>query len=90
MKNEIRAKIEGRVQGVGYRYFIEKLARSQGLSGYARNLEDGGVEVVAQGDDEALARLAAMLEIGPSGAQVDNVDIEWRQSERKRLGFETY
>lgn len=66
--------VKGRVQGVGYRYFVMRLAGDLGVSGYARNRVDGTVEVVAEADEPALANLEARLRQGPAFAQVDNVE----------------
>jgi len=64
----------GRVQGVGFRWFVWREAERLGLGGFARNLRDGTVEVVSQGPDEALDRLEELLRRGPSGARVDALD----------------
>ena len=56
--------VSGRVQGVGFRYFTQDIARREGLTGIVRNLADGRVEVVAEGDDESLTRLEAALRRG--------------------------
>lgn len=70
-----RYLVSGVVQGVGFRWFVARHARELGLAGYARNLEDGRVEVViAAGDAEALARLEALLRRGPAHAQVAGVE----------------
>lgn len=61
----------GRVQGVGYRAFAARAARSLGLAGGASNLSDGRVEVFAEGPEHALDRLEAMLHEGPRPARVD-------------------
>ena len=61
--------VAGRVQGVGFRYFVARTARGLGLSGYVRNLPDGTVEVAASGDRAALESLAALLEKGPTGGR---------------------
>ena len=66
--------VRGRVQGVGYRYFVEGIARDLGLSGYARNLEDGGVEVYAAGTDAALKELSGYLWKGPRMSEVRGVE----------------
>ena len=58
--------VRGRVQGVGFRWWVRAQALELGLSGYARNTSDGRVEVVAEGDEGALARLLARLEEDPS------------------------
>lgn len=65
--------IEGRVQGVAFRAGAQAQALALGLDGYARNLPDGCVEVVAQGDDAALDRLARWLRQGPPAAHVTGV-----------------
>ena len=69
-----RFVVQGRVQGVGYRYFVLRYAEELGVSGYARNQPDGTVEVVAEGDDAALAKLAERLNEGPSFSHVSGVD----------------
>jgi acylphosphatase len=66
--------VRGRVQGVGFRWFVWREAERLGLGGFARNLPDGTVEVVSQGPDEALDRLEQALRRGPSGARVDALD----------------
>jgi acylphosphatase len=69
-----RFTVTGHVQGVGFRWFVARHARSLGLSGYARNLEDGRVEVVAIGDEPALVRLEELLRSGPANAHVIGVE----------------
>jgi acylphosphatase len=69
-----RFLVSGRVQGVGYRYFALQEAQKLGLTGFARNLPDGSVEVVAEGDASALASLEARLREGPSFSHVANVE----------------
>ena len=66
--------VRGMVQGVGFRWFAARHARALGLRGYARNLPDGRVEVVAAGDDEPLTRLEALLRDGPANARVDGLE----------------
>jgi acylphosphatase len=66
--------VQGRVQGVGFRWFVWREAERLGLGGFARNLRDGTVEVVSQGPDDALDRLEQALRRGPSGARVDAVE----------------
>ena len=66
--------VQGRVQGVGFRWFVWREAGRLGLGGFARNLRDGTVEVVSQGPDDALDRLEQALRRGPSGAVVDAVE----------------
>ena len=65
--------IRGRVQGVGFRWFVMSEAERLELSGYVRNLPDGSVEVVSRGSDEALATLEQRLKRGPPAARVESV-----------------
>ena len=70
-----RFLVSGQVQGVGFRWFVARHARTLGIGGYARNLPDGRVEVVASGEGtEAMARLEKLLRAGPSHAQVDQLE----------------
>ena len=66
--------IEGTVQGVGFRFFVQHKATALGLSGWTRNLDDGRVEVYATGEAEHLADLGAALYIGPRMAHVRSVE----------------
>jgi acylphosphatase len=70
----LRWLVYGFVQGVGFRWFAHRSARRLGLRGFARNLPDGSVEVVAQGEAEGLHALREVLRRGPPGAQVERVD----------------
>ena len=70
-----RFVVAGLVQGVGFRWFVARHARALGLGGYARNLPDGRVEVVASGGaSDALARLEELLRAGPAHARVERLD----------------
>ena len=70
-----RFLVSGLVQGVGFRWFVARHARSLGLGGFARNLPDGRVEVVtAGGEDEAVDRLEQLLRAGPAHAQVERLE----------------
>jgi acylphosphatase len=70
-----RFVVSGRVQGVGFRWFVHRHAARMRLSGWAENLADGRVEVVASGPDTALAELEGLLRRGPSHAEVDALEI---------------
>jgi len=65
--------IQGRVQGVGFRWFVHREASELDLRGWVRNTEDGDVEVVASGSTEDLAELRATLRRGPRGSRVDRL-----------------
>jgi acylphosphatase len=70
-----RFLVAGQVQGVGYRWFVARHARTLGLTGYARNLADGRVEVVTRaGDAAAMTQLETLLRRGPANASVTAVD----------------
>ena len=66
--------ISGTVQGVGYRFFAERVAGQLGLSGYVKNLGDGRVEAYAMGDDAALDEFKRQLTHGPRGSRVSEVE----------------
>ena len=85
---EFQAKIYGKVQGVGYRYFTEKIAKNLNILGYVKNLEDGTVEVVAQGKEEDLQKFIEQLKIGPFLAKVEKIDIIFKKPTDIYLYFE--
>jgi acylphosphatase len=66
--------VRGRVQGVGFRWFVRERARELKLAGWVRNLADGSVEVFARGEGAALERLRRLLEAGPPGAHVTAIE----------------
>src|SRR5437764_13019956 len=66
--------VRGRVQGVGFRWFVEREAHTLGIAGWVRNNLDGSVEVLAMGTREQLAGLRSRLQQGPRAARVDNVE----------------
>ena len=75
-KDEINVRhycVEGRVQGVGFRWFVHREASALGLRGWVRNTPGNAVEVVAAGAAEALERLAEAMRKGPRGSRVDRV-----------------
>jgi acylphosphatase len=69
-----RYVVKGRVQRVGYRLFVEDAARRENVRGYVRNQHDGSVEIVVEGDADAIQRVEMAIRRGPSGARVDDVD----------------
>jgi acylphosphatase len=68
-----RFLVRGRVQGVGFRYFVQEAAAREGLRGWVRNMPDGRVEAEVEGDQDAANRFEARIRRGPSGARVDEV-----------------
>ena len=74
----LHATIEGRVQGVGFRAFVEQSAEVLDLKGWVRNRWDGSVEVVAEGKRQDLERLLAALRRGPRASGVSEVRFDWQ------------
>ncbi len=66
--------VRGRVQGVGFRWFVQRSAEQLGITGYARNLDDGRVEVYAAGTPEEISELASLLWKGPRWSDVRGVE----------------
>lgn len=85
----LKATIYGRVQGVGFRVFVQDKARALGLTGYARNKYSPQryVEVVAEGPRPALETLLRYLQRGPSLAYVERVDVQWGPATGEFHGF---
>lgn len=84
----MRAIIHGRVQGVFFRDFTRTHAMRLDLLGYVGNLWDGTLEVVAEGDREALENLLKQLYVGPSSARVEKIDLEWSEASSEFFSFE--
>lgn len=82
-----RLLISGRVQGVGFRYFIEARASAEGVHGWVRNLPDGRVEALVEGDEESVDRVEAAARRGPSSADVDDVIVEMTTPSGRATGF---
>lgn len=78
--------VKGRVQGVGFRWFVHREAAALGLDGWVRNTEDGHVEVLASGNPPALADLAQVLRRGSRGSRVDAV-IEHELDSKEAAGL---
>jgi acylphosphatase len=83
-----RYVVSGRVQGVGFRFFTQDVARREGLQGYVRNLTDGRVETLATGDAEAVDRFERAIRQGPPHADVEQMTIEDHPANLSLMGFE--
>ena len=88
MMFEYLIRVEGYVQGVGYRVFAQREARQLGLVGFAANQPDGCVEIIAQGLKSDLDNFVASLRHGPSMAQVNDVNVVERDPSRISKTFE--
>lgn len=79
--------LDGRVQGVGFRWHARLEARALQVRGWVRNLEDGGVEAHCEGHPDRVEEFLGWLELGPAGARVDRVDVRIAEVEG-HPGFE--
>ena len=82
-----RFVVSGRVQGVGFRFFAEAAGRREGLQGSVRNLPDGCVEAVCEGEADAVARFELAVRQGPPGARVDDVKMQTIPIGLREQGF---
>lgn len=87
-RGRLLAVVRGRVQGVGYRWFVREEASRLGLAGWVRNRADGAVEVWAEGRSGALDSLLAALQAGPRGAHVTGIEATRGPAEGMDTGFE--
>ena len=71
----VKGFVSGRVQGVGFRYFVMRHAQAENLCGYVRNLNDGRVEFFLQGDADSVSRVLEQIRVGPDYAQVSELQL---------------
>lgn len=88
LMHRVEAIVHGRVQGVGYRAFVQKEALLLGLRGWVRNEPGGTVRLVAEGERAALERLLDALHVGPALARVQRIDETWSEPDDRHSGFE--
>ena len=84
-----RFVISGRVQGVGFRWFAKDVADREGVTGWVKNLPDGRVEALVEGEAAAVARVEARIRSGPPSARVERVHAEEEQFSGVYNGFST-
>ena len=87
MLKEIECRVTGKVQMVLFRDFVQKKARALELVGFVENMDDGSVQIVAQGTKERLEKLVEYLHKGPFLARVARIDVEWRDSQEQFSDF---
>lgn len=75
------------MQRVGFRFFVENAAQREGIQGYVRNQHDGSVEVVAEGDADAMERFEMAVRRGPAGARVEDVETVAVEPSSRFAGF---
>ena len=88
MKKAFHAVIHGKVQGVGFRYFTQRLAGELHLGGWVRNQPDNTVEIWAVGTQETLEQFMQRLEVGPIGSRVHHIEAQWSEDPGNSKGFE--
>src|SRR5204862_110620 len=86
-RTQAHVTLRGRVQGVGFRFRLQEQAELAGVSGWARNLPDGRVEAVLQGEPEAVRRLVGWCREGPPGARVEHLELQWEEPTEPLRGF---
>jgi acylphosphatase len=87
MEECANVRVKGRVQGVGFRAFVQNHATTAGLTGWVRNLPDGAVEVQLEGPRDTIETVLHRVRQGPPGSRVDSVEVDWSQANRQTEGF---
>lgn len=87
MLKQVRAIVHGEVQGVGYRYSVHHLSKDFKVAGFVRNLDDGTVEIQAEGEQSELQKFIEAVRIRDGYISVTGVDLKWREPEGKYSGF---
>lgn len=80
--------IEGRVQGVGFRYFTKTNAQKLGLAGWVKNRADGRVEAIFEGPKEDVLKMIEQCQKGPRASKVNNIDLEWEEVDSTTNSFQ--
>ncbi len=88
MAARVHLFIDGRVQGVFYRAFTRNVATKLGLCGWVKNLYDGRVEAVIEGERTLIEEAIQRYRVGPPGAHVSDIEVEWEEFSGKENGFE--
>ena len=84
---QLQIRVQGKVQGVGFRSFSEYQARKLGLVGQVQNQEDGSVSLVAEGEEATLKTFLEWASHGPDGARVDTMNSQWSDATGTYLSF---
>ena len=87
LRRAFRAVVRGQVQGVGYRWFAQRMAARLELSGWVANRADGSVEVLAEGPESDLTAFLAALREGPASGHVSDVEVTWQAPSQLPSGF---
>ena len=89
-KSAVKIIVSGRVQGVGFRYYIAREANELELTGYAKNLWNGDVEIFAEGRSEFVEEFVKKAKLGPSHAKVESCKVEWLDFTNKYNNFDIF
>ena len=84
----VHLTVKGVVQGVGFRWFVNRAANRLELSGWVRNQPDGSVEIEAYGDRGSIEGLISEIKVGPSFSRVSDVRVNWKEPDSSQDGFE--
>ena len=84
----LNMKITGKVQGVGFRFFVQQQAQKLGINGWVSNKSNGDVEALAQGEKADLEQFIAKVKEGPSFSRVEDVSLNWVKEAEQYFGFE--
>ena len=87
MKAAAHIIVKGLVQGVGFRWFVEREAKQLGLNGYVKNLFNGDVETEVEGEKGLIEELIKKLRIGNRSSRVSDIHVDWQENENKYSGF---
>ncbi len=88
MEEQLSCVIRGLVQGVGFRWFVQREANARGITGWVRNNPEGSVELIAQGTRPALESFLGAVRKGPRSAMVKDVLVEWTVPSREYRSYE--
>ncbi len=83
----IHMTARGRVQGVGFRFFVREQASRYGVKGWVKNRADGSVEILAEGDRATLLEFMERIREGPRFGRISDLDVEWMEPSRDFAGF---
>jgi acylphosphatase len=87
MKTRAQITVTGLVQGVGFRWFVQKRATELSLSGFVKNLDDGNVYAEAEGEQDLIEALIEKIKKGPSFSRVKDVNVTWKDPENSLSDF---
>ena len=87
MKKRVQVRVQGHVQGVGYRYYAVHMAKELGITGFVRNTSASGVETVGEGDENTLTQFAEAMSHGPHTATVTEVATAWSDASNEFADF---